>query len=40
MEKPGPPKPSGHPRMEQKVVRRGEAGSRTGGDLGLAGDPG
>ena len=30
MEKPGPPKPSGHPWMEQTVVHGGEGGPRTG----------
>lgn len=30
MEKPGPPKPSGHPWMEQTVAHGGESGPRTG----------
>lgn len=30
MEKPGPPKPSRHPEMEQNVVRGDEVGPRIG----------
>lgn len=39
-EESGPPKPSGHPEMEQKVVGGGEAEPRIGGDCGLVGVPG
>lgn len=39
MEKPGPPKPGGHPWMEQKVVHGGEGGPRTGWQCELAGGP-